>query len=135
METKEIIHRDIKPANLLINKDGYVKLCDFGISRSFAQMDLYFNNLNDVQYCQLSPLLHTENYMPPTIKGGIQDDMWSLGITLLEVVSGQNPFAREGEDAIHPHPRTLTHTLALMRWEPSIPEIICNNMQQLILHL
>jgi serine/threonine protein kinase len=126
MERKEIIHRDIKPANLLINKDAYVKLCDFGISRSFAQMDLYCNNLNDAEYYQLSPLLHTENYMPPSIKGNIQDDMWSLGITLLEVVSGQNPFASW---------KSGGRLFKLRSWEPCIPEIICNNTQQLILHL
>lgn len=126
MARKEIIHRDIKPANLLINKNAFVKLCDFGISRSFARLSLYFNDLNDTDYCVLSPLLHTENYMPPGIKGVIQDDMWSLGITLLEVVSGNNPFTNW---------KSGGRVFALWNWEPCVPEIISADMQQLILHL
>ena len=126
MTRKEIIHRDIKPANLLINKDAYVKLCDFGISRSFAQMDRYSNNLNDAEYYQLSPLFCTKNYMPPRISGSIQDDMWSLGITLLEVVSGQNPFANWESGG---------RSIKLMSWEPCIPDIGSVNLQEVVLHL
>jgi serine/threonine protein kinase len=126
MERKEIIHRDIKPANLLINKNAVIKLCDFGISRSFARLNLYFNDLDDTDYCALSPLLHTENYMPPRIKGVIQDDMWSLGITLLEVISGRNPFADWNSRGRY---------FPLMDWKPVIPVIKSHDMQQLILHL
>ncbi len=126
MARKEIIHRDIKPANLLINKNAFVKLCDFGISRSFTRLNLYFNDLNDTDYSVLSPLLHTENYMPVRIKGVIQDDMWSFGITLLEVVSGSNPFGDW---------KSGGRFSALMSWKPCIPAIISDDMQQLILRL
>ena len=126
MQRKEILHRDIKPANLLINKESSVKLCDFGISRSFSRMDLYFNNLTDDDFCALSPLLNTENYMPLTIRGKIQDDMWALGITLIEIVTGTNPFV-----LWKPNQRFAQ----LLKWEPSIPPIISTEMQQLIRHL
>lgn len=126
MERKEILHRDIKPANLLINRESYVKLCDFGISRSFFRMNLYSNNVNDDQYCALSPLLHTQNYMPPKIQGKIQDDMWSFGITLIELVTGQNPFYDWKTDG---------RFSRLLQWQPFIPEMISNDMQQLILRL
>ena len=126
MELKQIIHRDIKPANLLINKDAIIKLCDFGISRSFTQMNAYFNNLNDEQFCFLSPLLHTEYYMPPTIKGNIQDDMWSLGITLIEIILGRNPF----------HSWTSNQRYnQIIIWQPSFPQFISNQMKQIILNL
>ena len=126
MELKQIIHRDIKPANLLINKDAIIKLCDFGISRSFTQMNAYFNSLNDEQFSFLSPLLHTEYYMPPTIKGNIQDDMWSLGITLIEIILGRNPF----------HSWTSNQRYnQIIIWQPSFPQFISNQMKQIILNL
>jgi serine/threonine protein kinase len=86
-------------------------------------LNLYYNDIDDADYCALSPLLHTENYMPPIIKGVIQDDMWSLGITLLEVIHGENPFARWNSGGRH---------FSLMRWEPEIPIIRSPEMHELI---
>lgn len=126
MKNKEVIHRDIKPENLLINRKAVVKLCDFGISRTFARLRMYSADIDNMDHVTLSPLIHTENYMPPSVKGRIQDDMWSLGISLLEVISGQNPFAKWESGG---------RCFALMNWKPTIPNIISAEMQKLILCL
>lgn len=83
LHLKNIIHRDIKPSNILLDTKGNVKLCDFGVSgeavNSFA-----------------STFVGTQYYMAPErITGGnysITSDIWSLGMSLLEVANGCFPI-------------------------------------------
>lgn len=80
-----IIHRDIKPANLIISKNGTVKLSDFGIART-EKSDLTETGIG----------LGTPSYMSPEqVVGDKLDhrsDMFSLGIVLYQMVTGQKPF-------------------------------------------
>ncbi len=81
---KGVIHGDVKPANILITEEGRVKLTDFGMAR------LASHNGAD------SPLLGTPAYWcPEQIVGKAQDarsDIFSLGVVLYEMVTGQRPF-------------------------------------------
>lgn len=81
---KGVIHGDVKPANILVTEDGRVKLTDFGMAR--------LANHNGVD----SPLLGTPAYWcPEQIVGKAQDarsDIFSLGVVLYEMVTGQRPF-------------------------------------------
>ena len=81
---KGVIHGDVKPANMLITDDGRVKLMDFGMAR-LASRD-----------SSATPLLGTPAYWcPEQILGKPQDarsDLFSLGVVLYEMVTGQRPF-------------------------------------------
>jgi hypothetical protein len=83
---KGVIHRDIKPANMMLTPDRVVKLMDFGIARSAAERSM----------TQTGTTLGSVNYMSPEqITGQAVDarsDIYSTGISLYEIVTGQRPF-------------------------------------------
>src|SRR5262249_47831652 len=83
----KVIHRDIKPANMMLTPDGTVKLMDFGIARTQEGQD---------KLTQTGSTLGSINYMSPEqVKGGPIDersDLYSVGISLYEMVTGQKPF-------------------------------------------
>ena len=79
-----IIHRDIKPQNILITRDGKVKVTDFGIAKATTSNTISSNAMGSVHYTS-----------PEQARGGFSDeksDIYSIGITLFEMVTGQVPF-------------------------------------------
>jgi eukaryotic-like serine/threonine-protein kinase len=83
---RNVIHRDIKPANIMLTPQGVVKLMDFGIARPSNEAGLTITGTT----------LGSVNYMPPEqVKGEPVDarsDLYSLGVSLYEMVTGQLPF-------------------------------------------
>jgi serine/threonine-protein kinase len=81
----QILHRDLRPANILVNKDGLAKVTDFGTSRVL-----------ELQHVPYAPTrIGSPPYMAPEHFRGravFQSDLWSLGITIYEMLTGTVPF-------------------------------------------
>lgn len=87
-----IIHRDIKPQNIMISRDGKVKVMDFGIAKAATSNTITSNVMGSVHYTS-----------PEQARGGFSDeksDIYSLGCTLFEMVTGHVPFDGETTVAI-----------------------------------
>ena len=79
-----IIHRDIKPQNIIVSMDGEVKVTDFGIAKAATSNTITSNVMGSVHYTS-----------PEQARGGFSDersDIYSLGITLYEMLTGHLPF-------------------------------------------
>lgn len=87
-----IIHRDIKPQNILISKDGTAKVSDFGIAKAASSNTITANAMGSVHYIS-----------PEQARGGFSDeksDIYSLGVSMYEMLSGTLPFTGESAVAI-----------------------------------
>ena len=85
-----IIHRDIKPQNIIISREGKVKVADFGIARAASSDTVTSHAMGSVHYTS-----------PEQARGGYSDaksDIYSIGITLFEMVTGRVPF--DGETTV-----------------------------------
>jgi serine/threonine-protein kinase len=90
--THHIIHRDIKPQNIIISREGKVKVADFGIAKAATSNTISQNAIGSVHYLS-----------PEQARGGYSDersDIYSLGVTLYEMLTGQVPFAGDNSVSV-----------------------------------
>ena len=111
-----ITHRDIKPENILVSKEGRIKIADFGLARGAL--------LGNTMTAESSVILGSVSYLSPEqVQRGVADarsDIYSLGIVLFEILTGQKPY--QGDDPVQiairhvnervPAPSTLKSTIS-----------------------
>lgn len=112
-----IVHRDVKPQNILIARDGTAKVSDFGIAKAASSNTITANAMGSVHYIS-----------PEQARGGYSDeksDIYSLGVTMYEMLSGDLPFTGESAVAI-----ALAHiqedAVPLAALDASIPKGLSN---------
>jgi tRNA A-37 threonylcarbamoyl transferase component Bud32 len=125
-----VVHRDIKPANIMLTKDRVVKVMDFGIAKMASSSKT-----------QTNIVLGTPTYMSPEqISGKKVDgrsDIFSLGVVLFELLTGQLPFTADNLSAVlfsithHPHPSIQTLRADL---PPMVQEIVDRALQKELPH-
>ncbi|KAK7826720.1 3-phosphoinositide-dependent protein kinase 1 [Quercus suber] len=95
-----LIHRDIKPENLLLTSDGHVKIADFGSVKPMqdSQITVLPNAASDDKACTF---VGTAAYVPPEVLNSspatFGNDLWALGCTLYQMLSGTSPFKDASE--------------------------------------
>jgi non-specific serine/threonine protein kinase len=115
-EAAGLVHRDVKPDNIMLRRDGYVKLLDFGLARTAAEPK------PDVKKTDPFVVRGTVFYMSPEqLRGRTLDtrsDIWSTGVLLYELISGRLPFEGDSSSDVaanilrsDPSPLTRPHGL------------------------
>ncbi len=104
---QSVIHRDLKPANIYISNDDHVKVLDFGVA-----------SFQDSRLTNSGAMLGTINYMAPEqitgVKIDYRSDIFSIGVILYELLSGENPFLGRNISQtmvrlVNENPRTIPH--------------------------
>ncbi|KAK0461246.1 kinase-like domain-containing protein, partial [Desarmillaria tabescens] len=110
----EVIHRDVKPTNILANTKGEIKLCDFGVSGQL-QKSLALTVVGCQTY--MAPERIESGLQPGNVAYGVSSDVWSLGLSTLEIAMGKYPYPVDSRGS------AMAYMTALINGDvPALPE-------------
>jgi len=116
IHSKNIIHRDIKPHNIYYSTDGVIKLADFGISTVYGEKPVINEN---------KKIIGTVQYLAPEIiygkKPDFRSDIYSLGITFFELLTGRVPFDSERPEEVASM-QIKQKMISPLKFNPSLPK-------------
>ena len=109
MHEQGIIHRDLKLENIMVCKNGYIKLIDFGLARRISESDVATTKAGTDEY--MAPEMLASNHRRRYDK---RIDWWAVGILLFEMLTGRTPF-------YHPKEAKVLNNIkyATIRWPPT----------------